>query len=147
MSTLDPTVPDVRTRTASNTVTLRASAVLTSAYVVSTNDVNVQGWEVARLGLDYNDGDETTADIYVEGYDGTGWRILTRIDTSGVVTKDVITLAPANYTDAGDSIVLPRFDVTGLQKIRTQQKATGGTPTGTLAVTCTLGIGIVARGV
>lgn len=136
-------------RTASEASTLRASAVLTSSYVVSTNDVNVVAWETVTLGFDYNDGDETSVQVYVEGYDGTTWREITVRDTPtlGVseVTTLILQLSPGNFATSVN-IAAPPIDVRGFQRIRTYQKATGGTPTGTLGVTVTGGIGISARG-
>lgn len=129
-------------RTASNELTLMASTTLTTSPVVSTSDALTLGWEYVVFHLTYTKGSETTARFYVEGYTGTGWKILA-IDnalSSNLVdtVKHIRTFTPGNYGTA-DAFSLSPVSVIGYQKIRTYIYYSGGSAPGAIAVSATAG--------
>lgn len=129
-------------RTATSPVVLIVPTTLTTTPVV-TAEVNLIGWEYAHIRLAYVKGSETTARFYVELYDGTNWTVvgLKNSPSSGLsdVTKDVVTLTPANYA-ASDSVLLPPISVLGFQTLRGYIYYNGGVSPGTLGVTVTASI-------
>lgn len=147
-------------RTASDPATIKAaSTALTTSYVAFPTDgygVVVVNWEIVRFRLGYTNGDETSIQFYVEGYNGATWGpLLYKADQATAVselTPDVYNITKATINTFVGATTLtyfttPAFDVRGLQKIRIKIKSTGGTPTGTVVITVTGGIDISARGV
>lgn len=125
-------------RTASTEVALRASAALTGSYVATTNHVLAIGWEFAIVKITYTKGDETTLEMEFDGScDGSTWWPLLRKETpsSGfaAVTADDVQVT-GSLTGA-----LPPVSLQGHAYFRCRVKATGGAPTGTLAVAVSLG--------
>jgi hypothetical protein len=126
--------------TVTGDVTLRAAAVLTSSYVASTNHVMVKGFATASFTLVYTKGDETSCEVKFERSNdgGTTWYALAykaaQSSSVAAISTDV------GQMTATLSVTLPPMSVLGNALVRTSQKATGGTPTGTLAVLCSGGI-------
>lgn len=145
MATLNFTVSNEGgPRTVSGLVTLRAAAAPTTTYAATTDDVNSIGWDEVAFGISYVNGDETSIQIRPQGYDGTSWRDLTYKAPQGTgvseLTPDVIQLTKATYSTfygagATATINLPPCNIAGCHKVRVMVKSTGGTPTGTIAVT------------
>ena len=136
-------------RTATAAAVLRVAAAPTTSYVATTNDADCVGWEIVKFGIDYINGDETSIQLVAQGYDGTTWRDLAYKATQGSavseLTSDVIQLTKATFSTrygAGTvgNIMTPSFDCLGMQKVRMIVKSTGGTPTGTIAVSVTAAI-------
>jgi hypothetical protein len=113
---------------------LRAVAVLTSSYVATTNAVNAKGWPYVTFKIVYTKGDETTAQMKIEGSSdgGTTWFPIANKATqaAGVaeVSVDVLQLTGTQ------SVALPTINRAGHALLRMSVKATGGTPTGTMGV-------------
>lgn len=123
---------------------LRASAVLTGDYVASTNHVLVKGFATASFTLVYTKGDEDSVQIKFERSNdgGTTWYPLAyKAAQSGGVAAISVDVAQMTATQ---SVTLPPMSVLGAALLRTSQKATNGSPTGTLAVYCSGGVTPVA---
>ena len=145
-------------RTASEALVVKAAATaLTTSYVAfpsAGNEIVVTGWEWVKFKLTYTNGDETSIQWYVEGYDGVSWGPAlfkaTQAAAVAELTPDVynVTKATINTFVGGTTATAfyhPAFDVLAFQQIRIKVKSTGGTPTGTLAISATAGIGISGR--
>lgn len=130
--------------TVTGDATLRSETVLTGIYVASTNHVMVKGFATASFTLVYTKGDETSCEIKFERSNdgGTSWYAMAykAAQSSSVAA---ISVDVAQMT-ASQSVTLPPMSVLGNALLRTSQKATGGTPTGTLAVYVSGGITPVA---
>lgn len=133
-------------RTVSGLITLRAAAAPTTSYVATTDDALCLGWDEVTFGIVYVNGDETSIQIRPQGYDGTSWRDLTykapQATAVSELTPDVVQLTKATFSTfygagATATIQLPPCNVAGCRKVRLMVKSTGGTPTGTIAVTAT----------
>ena len=150
MSTLNFTVPTTAGRlTTADAVTLYAAATVTTSWTATTHDVVCLGWDTVKFGITYINGDETSYQFRAEGYDGSTWRILSykaaQSGTASEITPDNlnITKATINTYQGGTTAInlaTPAFDCTAFQRVRMSMKSTGGTPTGTVAITCTPGI-------
>jgi hypothetical protein len=136
-------------RTATGALVLRVAAAPTTSYVATTNDAACVGWEIVKFGIDYINGDETSIQLKAQGYDGAGWRDLaykaTQATAVSEVTPDVLQLTKATFSTAygagqAGAIMTPSFDCLGMQKVRMVVKSTGGTPTGTIAVSANAAI-------
>lgn len=124
--------------------TLQAATTLTSAYVETTNHVLVKGFATASFTLVYTKGDEDSIQIKFERSNdgGTTWYPLAyKAAQSGGVAAISVDVAQMSATQ---SVTLPPMSVLGAALVRTSQKATNGTPTGTLAVYCSGGVTPVA---
>ena len=137
--TLDPNAATdgVSVRKVSGAKSLKSTTTLTASYV-ATDEVVTWEYELLKFVLTYVKGDETTVEILLESSDdgGTTWRKLCVAETpsSGVsaLVPHVLQLTPADWS-ATD---YPSFDVDvrAASRVRVKVKATGGTPTGTYAV-------------
>jgi len=119
---------------------LRASTTLTASYVASTNSVNVTGRDVAHIHIAWVKGDETSMEVIVEvssdngtTYDEIGF---TAVPTAGVtvVSDTVLQFATASNTGTNIRVALDK----NFHLLRTSEKATAGTPTGTRVVLVTV---------
>ena len=139
--------PILGIRTSSKPATIKAAATaLTTSYVAYPTDgygVLTQAWSGVRFRLGYTNGDETSIQFYVEGYDGTQWGpLLYKADQATAVsemTPDVYNITKATINTFVGATTLtyfttPAFDTRGFSKIRIKIKSTGGTPTGTVVV-------------
>lgn len=112
--------------------TIRASATLTGSYVAGT-DISMDGHNYAGLIIDYTKGDETSMEVKVEiSHDGgtTWFQQVAEEVTSGTVA---VSLSERQFTATG-KYALQVYPVRA-DLIRVSVKATGGTPTGTVAIT------------
>lgn len=130
-----PVVSDVLAIQAAATATIHATN-----WVTATDDALVTGWASIVLHIDYVKGSETTAQVRVLGSSDNGatWRPVAykATQSGGVseVTKDPLSLTPANFTAGGDSFISPPFNVAGLSQVRVQFAGRGGSSAGTLAI-------------
>jgi len=111
---------------------VRASAALTNAYVVGTNTVSFERHNSLGIEVSYTKGDETSMQMKVEVSNdgGTTWaQETTETTTAGTVA---IALAERSYSASGVYSTFLRPVRAGLARISV--KATGGTPTGTVAI-------------
>jgi len=117
---------------------VRASAVLTGAYVPATV-VSVDEHNFLGVNLFYTKGDETSMQMKIEvSTDGgtTYYQQTTETNSGGAVT---VALAERTYSATGKysttvfPIKVPTSVSTGKGIVRVSFKATGGTPTGTVA--------------
>jgi hypothetical protein len=108
---------------------LRAATALTSAYVAYTYKNSGESNQVSLL-VEYTKGDETTAEIKVEVSPDqvTFYRVPTEAAASGVIT--VIPAVWQLSETENYVIALPN----AYDHLRISVKATGGTPTGTMAL-------------
>lgn len=125
---------------------LKADSALTSGYAGWTSDwFPVLGrWSRASVLLTWTLGDETSMQVVLETSDDATNAITDDIDgaaTAGAVTVSplVLTYTKANYTTTGR--IRRRLDVSDVRYFRVKAKATGGTPTGTLAAAVVCGKG------
>lgn len=120
--------------TVTGDATLRATAVLTDAYVATTYHVLTKGYATASVTFVYTKGDEDSCEAKFERSNdgGTTWYPLAykSAQTAGVAA---ISVDVAQMT-ASQSVTLPPLSVLGCALFRVSAKATNGTPTGTLAV-------------
>lgn len=136
-------------RTASDALSLRAAAQLTTSYVASTA-CDVVAWSSVTFQFAWVGLDATTIQFYVEAYDGTNWTILgyQAVQGSGVseLTQDIRQITLASYS-ATDGVAVPPIDCVGWQQMRVYVKRTGGTANAakTFAITATAGIGVSGR--
>lgn len=111
---------------------LQAATVLNSSYTVVGSVINVKGFDQLSFVLKYTKGDETTMELKVQFSDTSAFtdayeRIVTDTSAAGVSTILENTFQRTNSSN----FELP-ISVRGWY-VRLMQKATGGTPTGTLA--------------
>jgi hypothetical protein len=146
-------------RTASERTLLKAAATaITDAYAeypANPDGLLVVGWDMVRFTFVYTNGDETTIQVVIEGWDGTAWGPLLNLGVLGSGVREAIpeviqlTKATINTYVGGTtatSFRTPWFDVLGLQKLRVKIKANNAAPTGTVAIYATGGILIAGRG-
>lgn len=130
-----PVVSDVLAIQAATTLTIHATD-----WVDATDTVLVTGWAYIVLHLDYVKGSETTVQIRILGSSdgGTTWRPVMYKATQGSgvseLTKDPLSLTPANFIAGGDSGITPPFNVAGISRIKVQFAGRGGSSPGTLAI-------------
>jgi len=132
--------------TASESLEIRADAVLTSGYEY-TSAVRVLGLKFLNLIIDYTKGDETSVQIIgqlgvntdgtVEGTTWKGFYITLSPSTAGIseVVQHLLQLTAAAHAATSDGEV--PVNVMGKQVVRFGVKATGGTPTGTIGISVT----------
>jgi len=118
--------------------TVRASAVLTSAYVAASV-ITVDEHNFLGINLAYTKGDETSMSMKVEVSTdgGTTWYQQTTETVSGgeisVALGERKYTATGNYSTVVSPIKVPSSDTSDKGQLRVSFKATGGTPTGTVA--------------
>lgn len=130
----------------SKAVVLSATQTLAAAYaVVNTSGVNsgvfdVRNNEQVTLEVVHVHGDETSMTVLIEGSlddaSSVWFPAEPAADVSGSLTAGVFA-TPAGYrtrTYATSGTYPVCVDVCGLHRIRVKALATGGTPTGTIAV-------------
>lgn len=110
---------------------IRASSVLTASYVpatvISIDDHNYLGLEVL-----YTKGNETSLEIKIEVSSDGGTNYSQQVTESTTGGTTTVTLGERKFTATGDYSVIAK-DIQGTH-IKVSAKATGGTPTGTLAM-------------
>lgn len=116
--------------------TLRASAVLTGSYVASTV-ISMDRQNYFALLVQYTKGDETSLNIKIESSidEGTTYGSQVTETTSGA--NVAVALAQYDFTATGNYwiVISPMLADT----IKVSAKATGGSPTGTLALNALTG--------
>lgn len=112
--------------------TVRASATLTGSYVAGTV-FSVDEHNFLGINVVYTNGDETSMELKVEVSNDGGSTYFQRIvsSTSGGTTTN--TLNEQEFTATGN-YALTVHPIQG-QLVKISVKATGGTPTGTAAIT------------
>ena len=130
-------------------IVLKANAALTNAFAsgwTSSWFPVVGRWSRASVMFAWTLGDETSMQVEFEtSEDGT---VIYTDDVDGAPTAGAVTVSPlvltytkANYTTTG--LIRRRLDVSDVGYFRVRAKATGGTPTGTLAASVVCGKGDV----
>ena len=118
----------------SGDATLQTATTLASTYTATTNHVLAKGYSEVVFKFVYTKGDETTLQIRPEGSSdgGTTWYPLAykAPQATGVseLTADIMQITGTL------TVASPPMDRLGHALVRCSVKATGGTPTGTLAV-------------
>ena len=110
---------------------LQADTTITASYVAVGEEIFVGNFDELTLWIDYTNGDETSmetkavflyepgGDEYVEG----DW-------ASAAGVRD---FTPNEYSHDATGLIPITFDVRGVEYIKFYQKATGGTPDGSVA--------------
>lgn len=125
-------------------VSLRASAALTGSYVASTNHVLTKGYSTATVTLTYTKGDEDSCEVKFERSNdgGTTWIALAYVAPQSSSVRAIS--VDVGQMTATQTVALPPIDTSLCALFRVSAKATGGTPTGTLAISACGGVRMVA---
>ncbi len=130
----------------SDRVVLRASAVVTTAYVTtSIDDAIALGWQVAIFRVHLSSGDATTFEFKAQSSadGGVTWDDLSFKDVpaSGLapIAPDQMRYTPA-ATSTAYNFALPPCDVVGHPLVRLLPKYTGGSGTGVVEVSVSFGL-------
>ena len=129
----------------SDRVVLRASAVVTTAYVTTAiDDAVALGWQFAIFRVHLSSGDATSFEFKAQtsADNGVTWDDVVFKDTpaSGVapIAADQMRFTPAAPSTAYN-FALPPCDVVGSPLVRLLPKYTGGTGTGVVEVSVSFG--------
>lgn len=119
--------------TTKSTRTVRASSVLTSSYVAGTL-ISSDTQNFLGVMLSYTKGDETSCEVKIEvSLDGGVTFFQQDVETPDATGKIALTQGYRQLTATGNYAVT--IYPMKADQIKISAKATGGTPTGTLAVT------------
>lgn len=112
--------------------TVRASAVLTAAYVAGTVFSSDEHNTLGVL-VDYTKGDETSLEVKIESSIDGGTTYAQQITETATGGSIAVALAERTFTATGKYwVVVHPFKA---DTVKISVKATGGTPTGTVAIT------------
>jgi hypothetical protein len=121
-------------------MTMSAAQTLTGSYVATTDIWWVENFTIVEFWMGWTQGDETSMSVKVQtSYNGTTWGERPIVidlgagDGTGDAEPHQLVFTTANWPN--DPAIAPVF-VHGARYVRLMVKATGGTPTGTVQVTC-----------
>ena len=111
---------------------VRASSTLTSSYVAGI-DFSAEDANHLNIVVDYTNGDETTIEVQVESSNDGGTTFARQVSES--VSSGTVTVSLSERQFAATGVYSLEIDKVRAKILRISVKATGGTPTGTAAVT------------
>lgn len=123
---------------------IRSSAVLTASYVAATI-ITIDEHNFFGVNVAYTKGDETSMQMKIEVSTdgGTTWFQQQTESTSGgtitVAAAERSYSATGNYSTIVYPIKVPTSDTADQGQVRVSFKATGGSPTGTVAAESVIG--------